>query len=103
MTSGTVPGRISRKATEVAVMNTAAANDGVSLSYVHDDERQRCLFDRQLAAYVRRHSERWDLTAIVEPLELLGRRAGQVGVDIHRQPDGALSVTVQFELPPYRA
>lgn len=38
---------------------------------------------RQLASYIRRHGERWDLTAIVEPLGLPGRRAGQVGADIH--------------------
>ncbi len=81
-------------------MSSTGPGDGVSLSYVHDDQRQREVFDRHLAGYIRRHGERWDLTAIVEPLELLGRRVGQVGVDIHRQPGGALSVTMTFELPP---
>lgn len=81
-------------------MTAHMPGDGVSLSYVHDDQRQREVFDRRLAGYIRGHGERWDLTAIVEPLELLGRRAGQVGVDIRRRPTGALSVTVTFELPP---
>lgn len=52
------------------------------------------------AAYIRRHGERWDLTAIVEPLDLLGRRVRQVDVAVHRQPGGTLSVTFTFGLPP---
>ena len=28
--------------------------------------------DRQLAGYVRRHRERWDITAVLEPVQLPG-------------------------------
>jgi hypothetical protein len=77
----------------------AERGDWLSMNYAHDDEQQREGFDRQLADCVRHHRERWDLTAIVEPLELLGRQARRVEVDLRRQPDGALSVTMTFELP----
>jgi hypothetical protein len=56
-----------------------------------------------LAAYIRRHGERWDLAAIVEALDLLGRRARQVDVDLRHQPGGTLSVTFTFGLPPHGA
>ena len=77
----------------------AEPGDQVSLSYAYDDEQQRQMFDHQLAAYVRHHGERWDLTAIVEPLDLLGRQVRQVEVGLRRRPDGTLSVTMTFELP----
>jgi hypothetical protein len=83
-------------------MDVARPDDGLSVSYVHDDEQRREEFDRQLAEYIRRHGERWDLTAIVEPLEMLGRRVGEVEVGLHRQPSGVLSVTMTFELPAHR-
>jgi hypothetical protein len=82
-------------------MDAAGPDNGLSVSYVHDDERRREEFDHQLAGFIRRHGERWDLTAIVEPLELLGQRVGEVEVGLHRRPDGALRVTMTFELPPH--
>jgi len=77
----------------------AEPGDQVSMSYVHDDEQQREMFDHQLADYFRHHGERWDLTAILEPLDLLGRRVRRVEVGLRRRPDGTLSVTMTFELP----
>jgi hypothetical protein len=82
-------------------MNAAA--DRLSVSYVHDDQQRREAFDHRLADYIRRHGEQWDLTAIVEPLDLLGRRVRQVEVDLRRRPSGMLSVTMTFELPPHVA
>jgi hypothetical protein len=82
-------------------MNATGPGDRLSLTYVHDDEQRREAFDRQLANYVRHHGEPWDLTAIVEPLDLLGRRVKRVVVGLRRQPGGALSVTMTFELPPH--
>jgi len=84
-------------------MNATGPGGGLSITYVHDNKQQREAFDHQLAAYIRRHGERWDLTAIVEPLDLLGQRVGQVDVGLHRQPGGALSVIMRLELPPRRA
>ena len=84
-------------------MNATGPGDGLSASYVHDDKEQREEFDRQLAGYIRGHAERWDLTAIVESLDLLGRRVGQVDVHLQRKPTGALSVTMKFELAPGKA
>ncbi len=77
--------------------------DRLSVSYVHDNPQRREAFDHRLADYVRRHGEQWDLTAIVEPLDLLGRRVRQVEVGLRRQPSGTLSVTMTFELPPHVA
>ncbi len=84
-------------------MNATGPGDGLSASYVHDDAERRQEFDHQLAAYIRRHAGRWDLTTIVESLDLLGRRVGQVGVHLHRKRTGALSVTMKFELAPGKA
>jgi hypothetical protein len=84
-------------------MNTTGPSDRLSLSYVHDDRQRREAFDHQLAGYIRHHGERWDLTAIVEPLDLLGHRARQVDVGLQRRADGTLSVTITFELPPRSA
>lgn len=83
-------------------MDAGGSDNGLSASYVHDDERRREEFDHQLAGFIRRHGERWDLTAIVEPLDLLGRRVGEVEVGLRRQPDGALLVAMTFELPSHR-
>ncbi len=82
-------------------MDVAGADDVLSVSYVHDDEHRRAEFDHQLAGFIRRHGERWDLTAIVEPLDLLGRRVGEVAVGLDRRPSGTLLVTMAFELPPH--
>lgn len=71
-----------------------------SASYVHDDEELRRAFDRRLARYLRGHCERWDITAIVEPLQLLGGKARQVDVYLARGATGQLSVTLGFELAP---
>jgi hypothetical protein len=80
-----------------------AAGDRLSASYVRDDQQRRAAFDHRLADYIRRHGEQWDLTAIVESLDLLGRRVRQVEVGLRRQPSGMLSVTMTFELPPHIA
>ena len=53
-----------------------------------------------LAGYVRGHCERWDITAVLEPLQLLGAKTGQVQVHLHRSPLGSLAVSMQFELEP---
>jgi hypothetical protein len=84
-------------------VNVTGPGDRLSISYVHDDKQRREAFDHQLAAYIRRRGERWDLAAIVEALDLLGRRVRQVDVDLRRQPGGTLSVTFTFGLPPHRA
>jgi hypothetical protein len=84
-------------------MNATGPSDRASMSYVHDDEQQREAFDHQLADFVRHHGEQWDLTAIVEPLELLGRRVRRVEVGLRRSPGGMLGVTLTFELPPHGA
>ncbi len=81
-------------------MEATGPSDRLSISYVHDDQQQREEFDHQLAGYIRRHGERWDLTAVVEPLDLLGQRVGRVDVGLDRRPGGTLLVTMAFELPP---
>ena len=81
-------------------MEATRPGDRLSVSYVHDDQQRREEFDHQLAGYIRRHGERWDLTAVVEPLDLLGQRVGRVDVGLDRQPSGMLLVTMAFELPP---
>ena len=79
------------------------ADEDLAVSFVPDDRQRRLEFGRQLAGYVRRHRERWDITAVLEPLQLLGARTGQVNVHLHRSPPGRLAVTIQFELGPARA
>ncbi len=81
-------------------MKATGPGDRLSISYVHDDQQRREEFDHQLAGYIRRHGERWDLTAIVEPLALLGQRIERGDVGLDRQPGGTLLVTMTFELPP---
>jgi hypothetical protein len=81
-------------------MEATGPGDHLSISYVHDDQQRREEFDHQLAGYIRHHGERWDLTAIVEPLDLLGQRVGRVDVGLDRKPGGTLLVTMAFELPP---
>jgi hypothetical protein len=84
-------------------MTATEPGEGLSASYIHDDPQRRQDFDHQLAAYLRSHAERWDLTAVLESLDLLGRRVGQIGVHMRRKPTGALSVTMTFELAPGKA
>ena len=64
------------------------------------DKQRRLDFDRRLAAYVRGHRERWDITAVLEQLQLLAAKTGQIDVHLHRSPPGGLAVTIQFELQP---
>ena len=59
--------------------------------------------ERADPGYVRRHRERWDITAVLEPLQLLGSKTSQVSVHLHRSPPGRLGVTIQFELEPASA
>lgn len=68
--------------------------------YHHDDRRQRDQFDEALARYLESQQERWNITALVEPLDLLGSEVGQAEVQLRRLPGGTLSVTISFELPP---
>jgi len=75
-------------------------DEDLSASFVRDNRQQRLEFDRQLAGYVRRHRERWDITAVLEPLQLLAAKTGQVEVHLHRSPAGRLAVTLRFELEP---
>jgi len=81
-------------------MGLSRAGDDLSASFVRDDKERRLEFDRRLAGYVRRHRERWDITAVLEPLQFLGGKTGQVDVHLHRRPAGNLVVTIQFELAP---
>jgi len=81
-------------------MNATGPGAELSASYVHGDVQRRQEFDHQLAAYIRSHGERWDPTAIVESLDLLGHTVGHVDVRLHRRRTGALSVTMTFELAP---
>jgi hypothetical protein len=79
-------------------MGPTWADEDLSASFVRDDEQRRLEFDRRLAGYVRRHRERWDITAVLEPLQLLGSKTGEVYVHLHRSSPGRLAVTIQFEL-----
>jgi hypothetical protein len=81
-------------------MTATGQDDGFTASYVHDDKQRRGDFDRRLGSYLGGQRERWDITAIVEPLELLGRKARQVDVHLRRGAAGKLSVTLGFELAP---
>ena len=84
------------------VDDDTGSGDSFSARYTGADEARRREFDRRLAGYFRGHHERWDLTAIVEPLDLLGRKVAEVGVRLHRSATGRLSVTIDFELAPAR-
>jgi hypothetical protein len=84
-------------------MGLSRADEDLSVSFVPDDKQRRLEFDRQLARYVRRHRERWDITAVLEPLQLLGAKTSQVNVHLHRSPTGRLTVTIWFQLEPGRA
>ena len=53
-------------------MGPAWVDEDLSVSYVRDDGERRLEFGRQLAGYVRRHRERWDINAVLEPVQLLG-------------------------------
>ena len=81
-------------------MGSSRADEDLSARFVSDDKQRRQEFDHKLAGYVRGHRERWDITAVLEPLQLLGAKTGQVQVHLHRSPLGNLAVTLQFELQP---
>jgi len=76
------------------------SGEDLSVMFVPDDKQRRLDFDRRLAAYVHGHRERWDITAMLEPLQLLAAKTGQVNLHLHRSPRGSLAVTIQFELEP---
>lgn len=82
------------------IMGLPGAGGGFTGRYHHDDRRQRDEFDRGLARYLESHQERWDITALVEPLDLLGSKVGQADVRLRRLAAGTLSVTISFELRP---
>jgi hypothetical protein len=69
-------------------MGLSRAEQDLSVSFVPDDQQRRLEFDRQLAGYVRRHRERWDITALLEPLQLLGAKTSQVNVHLRRTRPG---------------
>jgi hypothetical protein len=81
-------------------MGPSRADEDLSASFVSDDKQRRLEFDHELAGFVRGHCERWDITAVLEPLQLLGAKTGQVQVHLHRSSLGNLAVTLQFELEP---
>ena len=85
---------------EVSQHGVFTADEDLSASFVSDDKQRRLEFDHELVGYVRGHRERWDITAVLEPIQLLGARTGQVRVHLHRSPLGNLVVTLQFELQP---
>jgi hypothetical protein len=84
-------------------VDCSGSGDTFCARYVGADEALRRDFDHRLAGYLRGHHERWDLTAIVEPLDLLGRKVAEVGVRLRCSAAGQLSVTIDFELTPSRA
>ncbi len=59
-------------------MGLSRAGDDLSASFVPDDKERRQEFDRRLAGYVRRHRERWDITAVLgaAPVSRRKDRAG---------------------------
>jgi len=81
-------------------MGFSKADEDLSISFVPDDKQQRLDFDRRLAANVRGHRERWDITAVLEPLQPVAAKTGQVDVHLRRSPPGRHAVTIQFELQP---
>jgi hypothetical protein len=81
-------------------MRPSRADEDLSASFVSDDKQRRLEFDREPTGYFRGHRERWDITAVLEPLQLLGAQTGQVQVHLHRSPLGNLVATLQFELQP---
>jgi len=81
-------------------MGLSWADEDLAVSFVPGDKRRRLEFGRQLAGYIRRHRERWDITAVLEPRQLLAAKTGQVDVHLHRSPPGRLAVTIRFELEP---
>jgi len=81
-------------------MGLSRADGDLSANFVPYDKQQRLEFDKQLAGYVRRHRERWDITAVLEPLQLLETKTSQVNVDLRCSPSGRLMVTLQFQLEP---
>ena len=81
-------------------MGPSRADEDLSASFVSDGKQRRLEFDHELAGDVRGHRERWDIAAVLEPLQLLGAKTGQVQVHLHRSPLGRLAVTIQFELQP---
>jgi hypothetical protein len=83
-------------------MGPAWVDEDLSVSYARHDDERRLEFGRQLAGYVRRHRERWDITAVLEPVQLLGSRTNEVSVHLHRTAPGQLAVTIQFQLEPCR-
>ena len=83
-------------------MGPGEVDEDLSLSFARDDDERRLEFGRRLARYVRRHRERWDITAVLEPVQLLGPKTGDVDVYLHRSAPGQLEVTIQFQLEPVR-
>jgi hypothetical protein len=81
-------------------MGPAGVDEDLSLSFASDDDERRVEFGRRFARYVRRHRERWDITAVLEPVQLLGTKTGEVNVHLHRSAPGQLEVTIQFQLEP---
>jgi len=81
-------------------MGQSYGESGFTGRYHHNDRGQRDEFDRGLARYLEGHQERWDITALVEPLDLIGSKVGRADVRLRRLPTGALSVTISFELLP---
>ena len=59
-------------------MGLSWADEDLAVSFVPDDERRRLEFGRQLAGYVRCHRERWDITAVLEPLQRLGAQTARL-------------------------
>ena len=64
------------------------------------DTQRRLGFGHELAGCVRGHCERWDITAVLEPLRLLGAETSQVQVHLRSSPPGRLAVTIQSGLQP---
>jgi hypothetical protein len=71
-------------------VDSTGSGDCFSARYLGADEARRQESGRRLAGYFRGHHEQWDVTAIVEPLDLLGRKVAEAGVRLHRSATGQL-------------
>ena len=81
-------------------MGPSRADEDLSASFVSDDKHRRLEFDHELAGYVRGHRERWDITAVLEPLQLSGGKDRPGSGAPAPQPAGGQAVTIRFELQP---
>jgi len=59
-------------------MGLSWADEDLAVSFVPGDKRRRLESGRQLAGYIRRHRERWDITAVLERFSFSRRRPARL-------------------------